>query len=93
LEGFIWGMGPNDSLAANVQGLLGKKFEFVYSFAEFYSACFISLGLHGCGSNLVGGRCFRFTVFSSTIFFVVIGVVNPFHKHFAVVNFGRERLL
>jgi hypothetical protein len=38
-----------------VQGLLGKIFVFVSSFAKLYSVRFESLGLHGLGCKLVMG--------------------------------------
>jgi hypothetical protein len=45
----------NGRLAADVQGLLGKIFVFVSSFAKLYSVRFESLGLHGLGCKLVMG--------------------------------------
>ena len=42
-------------------------------------------------SFLMGGdhptRDLIFFVFDSFIFFVVIGIINAFHKHFAVIYF------
>jgi hypothetical protein len=45
-------MAGNGRLAADVQGLLGKLFVFVYSLLNLYSVSFESLGLHGFGCKL-----------------------------------------
>jgi len=60
------------------------------------------LHIHFVGGSLFSVLSFRFSfflcvlplfsVFSLVIFFVVVRVVNPFHKHFAVVYFGCERI-
>ena len=48
-------MTPNAPLAADVQGLLGVVFVFVFSSLISVIACFVSLGLHGFGCKLVMG--------------------------------------
>jgi len=52
-------------LAADVQGLLGKLFEFVSSLINFHDVYFESLGLHGFGCKLVMGGVI-FSYFSSS---------------------------
>jgi len=56
--------------------------------------------------TLLAVRCFLFCRFSFhifrcvlplscsflVVFFIVIGIINPFHKHFSVVNFGSESI-
>jgi hypothetical protein len=50
-------MAHNGRLAADVQGLLGLLFVFVFSSFPFLIACFESLGLHGLGCKLVVTGC------------------------------------